>query len=50
MAYLILLENLSPLERAIFLLREVLDYRYAVIAEVVSMSKANYRQYYHRAK
>jgi RNA polymerase sigma-70 factor (ECF subfamily) len=50
MAFLVLLENLSPVERAIFLLREVFDYPYAEIAEIVDKSEANCRQYYHRAK
>ncbi|HXV97187.1 MAG TPA: sigma-70 family RNA polymerase sigma factor, partial [Anaerolineae bacterium] len=49
MAFLVLLENLSPLERAVFLLREVFDYGYAEIAQIVEKSEANCRQYYHRA-
>jgi RNA polymerase sigma-70 factor (ECF subfamily) len=50
MAFLVLLESLSPIERAIFLLREVFDYSYAEIAEIVGKSEANCRQYYHRAR
>jgi len=50
MAFLVLLENLSPLERAVFLLREVFDYSYAEIAQIVEKSEANCRQLYHRAK
>jgi RNA polymerase sigma-70 factor (ECF subfamily) len=50
MAFLVLLENLSPIERAIFLLRDVFDYPYAEIAKIVDKSEANCRQYYHRAK
>src|SRR5262245_28149088 len=50
MAFLVLLENLSPLERAVFLLREVFDYGYTEIAQIVEKSEANCRQYYHRAK
>jgi RNA polymerase sigma-70 factor (ECF subfamily) len=50
MAFLVLLENLSPLERAVFLLREVFDYGYAEIAQIVEKSEANCRQLYHRAK
>jgi RNA polymerase sigma-70 factor (ECF subfamily) len=50
MAFMVLLEDLSPVERAIFLLREVFDYPYAEIAEIVDKSEANCRQYYHRAK
>jgi RNA polymerase sigma-70 factor (ECF subfamily) len=49
-AFLVLLETLSPLERAVFLLREVFDYSYAEIAEMVDKSEANCRQLYHRAK
>ncbi len=50
MAALVLLENLSPLERAVFLLREVFDYDYADIARIVEKSEANCRQSYHRAR
>jgi RNA polymerase sigma-70 factor (ECF subfamily) len=50
MAFMVLLESLSPIERAIFLLREIFDYSYAEIAEIVGKSEANCRQYYHRAK
>lgn len=50
MAFLVLLESLSPVERAIFLLREVFDYDYAEIATMVDKSEANCRQLYHRAK
>lgn len=49
-AFLVLLENLSPLERAIFLLRDVFDYSYAEIAPMVDKSEANCRQYYRKAK
>ena len=48
-AFLIMLESLGPLERAVFLLREVFDYNYAEIAEVVEKSEANCRQILHRA-
>ena len=50
MAFLVLLENLSPIERAIFLLRDVFDYPYAEIAPMVDKSEANCRRYYQRAK
>lgn len=43
-AFLTLLECLSPTERAIFLLREVLDYDYADIAKSVGKSISNCRQ------
>src|SRR5581483_7220044 len=35
MAFLVLLERLNPIERAVFLLREVFDYQYSEIAGVV---------------
>ena len=50
MAFLVLLESLSPIERAVFLLREVFEYSYAEIAEIVDKSEANCRQYYRNAK
>lgn len=49
-AFLVLLENLSPLERAVFLLRDVFDYSYTEIASMLGKSEANCRQHYHRAK
>lgn len=49
-AFLVLLENLSPSERAVFLLREVFDYGYPEIAPVVDKSEANCRQMFHRAR
>lgn len=50
LAFLHVLEELSPLERAIFLLREAFDYDYAEIAAIVEKSEANCRQLFHRAK
>jgi RNA polymerase sigma-70 factor (TIGR02957 family) len=50
LAFMVLLETLSPEERAVFLLREVFDYEYAEIAEVLELSRANCRQLLHRAK
>jgi RNA polymerase sigma-70 factor (ECF subfamily) len=50
MAFMVLLESLSPIERAVFLLREVFDYPYDEIANIVDKTEANCRQYYHRAK
>lgn len=50
LAFLVLLETLSPVERAIFLLREVFDYRYDEIAEIVQKSEENCRQIFARAK
>ncbi len=50
MAFLVLLESLSPVERAVFLLREVFDYRYEEIAAVVGKSEENCRQIAVRAR
>jgi RNA polymerase sigma-70 factor (ECF subfamily) len=50
MAFLVLLERLAPVERAVFLLREVFDYDYAEIAEVVDKSEDNCRQILVRAR
>lgn len=49
-AFLVVLESLSPVERAIFLLREVFGYDYAEIARIVGKSEANCRQITHRAQ
>lgn len=49
-AFLVVLEQLSPVERAAFLLREVFAYDYAQIAEIVGKSEANCRQLVVRAK
>ncbi|HEU5161593.1 MAG TPA: RNA polymerase sigma-70 factor [Thermoanaerobaculia bacterium] len=50
MAFLLLLERLSPVERAVFLLREVFDYEYGEIAAIVKKSEDNCRQIFARAK
>jgi RNA polymerase sigma-70 factor, ECF subfamily len=50
MAFLVLLESLSPVERAVFLLREVFDYGYDEIAAVVEKSEENCRQIAVRAR
>jgi RNA polymerase sigma-70 factor (ECF subfamily) len=50
LAFLVLLESLNPVERAVFLLREVFDYDYRDIAEVVDKEEAACRQLFHRAK
>lgn len=49
-AFLLLLQQLTSVERAVFLLREVLQFEYEQIAEVVDKSGANCRQIFHRAK
>ncbi len=50
MAFLVLLEQLTPVERAVFLLREVFDYEYREVARVVGKSEANCRQIARRAR
>ncbi|MGW6690351.1 RNA polymerase sigma factor SigJ [Streptomyces sp. NPDC054961] len=49
-AMLVVLESLSPLERAVFVLREVFGYTYAQIAEVLERGEATVRQTGHRAR
>ena len=44
MAFLLVLERLTPVERAVFLLREAFDYTFAEIAEVVDKTPDNCRQ------
>ncbi|MFF3511748.1 RNA polymerase sigma-70 factor [Streptomyces sp. NPDC004393] len=50
MAMLVVLETLSPLERAVFVLKEVFDFSHAEIAEAVGRSEAAVRQAVHRAR
>jgi RNA polymerase sigma-70 factor, ECF subfamily len=50
LAFLVLLERLTPVERAAFLLREVFAYPYDEIAEVIDKSEANARQLVSRAR
>jgi RNA polymerase sigma-70 factor (TIGR02957 family) len=50
MAFLLLLETLSPVQRAVFLLRDVFDYEYADIARMVGKSEAACRQIAVRAR
>jgi RNA polymerase sigma-70 factor (ECF subfamily) len=49
-AFLVLLESLSPLERAVFLLRAVFDFSYQEIAAIVGKSPQNCRQIATRAR
>lgn len=49
MAFLLLLERLSPIERAVFLLAEVFDYSHAEVARIVGKTEANCRQILKRA-
>jgi RNA polymerase sigma-70 factor (TIGR02957 family) len=50
MAMLVVLETLSPLERAVFVLKEVFDFSHAEIAVAVERSEAAVRQAAHRAR
>jgi RNA polymerase sigma-70 factor (ECF subfamily) len=50
MSFLVLLESLNPVERAVFLLREVFAYDYEEISHIVGKSEANCRQIAHRAR
>src|SRR5262245_21292535 len=50
MAFMVMLETLTPIERAVFLLREVFDYDYDEIASVVEKAEANCRKIFMRAK
>lgn len=49
-AFLLLLERLTPYERAVFLLREAFSYSYEEIAEIVDKSAVYCRQIFHQAK
>ena len=50
LAFLVLLETLTPVERAVFLLREVFDYGYDEIARTIGKSEQNCRQLAARAR
>jgi RNA polymerase sigma-70 factor (ECF subfamily) len=50
LAFLVLLEELSPEQRAVFLLKEIFEYEHAEIAEMLGTSADNSRQLFHRAK
>jgi RNA polymerase sigma-70 factor (ECF subfamily) len=50
LAVLMLLEKLSPSERAAYVLREAFDYSYRQIAEILQMEEANVRQLVSRAR
>jgi hypothetical protein len=49
-AVLLLLEKLSPKERAAYVLREVFDYSYPQIVDILHMDEANTRQLVSRAR
>ncbi|MFB9893232.1 RNA polymerase sigma-70 factor [Planobispora takensis] len=50
MAFLVLLERLTPAERAVFVLREAFSYGYREIAEVLDLTEAGCRQLHRRAR
>jgi RNA polymerase sigma-70 factor (TIGR02957 family) len=50
LAFLVLLESLSPEQRAVFLLHDVFDYPYEEVARIVGKSEANARQLAARAR
>jgi RNA polymerase sigma-70 factor (ECF subfamily) len=50
MAFLVLLEALSPVERAVFMLREVFGYGYPEIARATGKTEVNCRQIFTRAR
>lgn len=47
---MLLLEKLTPTERAVFLLKESFEVAYAELAELLNITQANSRQLYHRAQ
>jgi len=49
-AFLVILETLSPTERAVYLLREVFGYAFDDVARIVRKSEANCRQLLGRAR
>ncbi|WP_261303272.1 RNA polymerase sigma-70 factor [Paenibacillus andongensis] len=49
-AFLVLLQELSSVERAVFVLREVLGYEYNEVAEMLNKTEINCRKIYSRAK
>ena len=50
MGFLVLLERLTPLERTVFVLHDVLDYPYELVADAVDRSPDACRQAVHRAR
>jgi len=50
LALLVLLERLTPVERAAYLLREVFGYEYAAIADIIDRTEVNSRQLVTRAR
>jgi RNA polymerase sigma-70 factor (ECF subfamily) len=50
MAFLVLLEALSPVERAVFMLREVFGYGYPDVARIIGKTEVSCRQIFSRAR
>jgi RNA polymerase sigma-70 factor (ECF subfamily) len=50
LAFLVLLERLSPEERAVFILKDIFDYQHSEIAQILGTTPENSRQLLHRAK
>ncbi|TXK74816.1 RNA polymerase sigma-70 factor [Paenibacillus sp. N3.4] len=49
-AFMVYLEKLTPIERAVFILREAFDYDYSEIGDMLGKSEANCRQIFSRLK
>lgn len=49
-AFMVLLEQLTPLERAVFILREAFQYPYKDIASMLDITESNSRQLYSRSR
>lgn len=50
MAFLLVLDRLNPVERAVFLLHDVFDYDFAEVAQIVGRTEVNCRQIASRAR
>lgn len=50
LSFLIMLEKLSPMERAVFLLKEIFGYSHKELAEILDISEENARQILSRAR
>ena len=50
LAFMVLLERLSPMERAVFLLHDIFEFAYAEIARIVAKSETAVRQIVSRAR
>ncbi|SMD23004.1 sigma-70 family RNA polymerase sigma factor [Kibdelosporangium aridum] len=50
LAVLILMERLSPIERAVYVLREAFSYSHAEIAEILDITESSSQQHVHRAR